>query len=199
MHGKHPIHPFLACKSPLVSHQHANEFKHDLHSGKGWTWTHQHISHETSADGSSSSACVPICGVVGADHESVWASGMTSWVIPSCYQTSLDCMGRKTMSSSPDQLDPDSRRWEKPVSPHVSNNGMTFPLCSHSQLMPMWPLDSSSGLSNTTEDFGDATLWHSYVPRYRPLRQSTASQPNNEVNNSKCNIGWHDCHFVLIL
>ena len=145
---------------------------------------------------------VPVCpyaaSVAMIMGQSV-ASGLTSWVIPSCYQTSLDCTGRKTMSSSPDQLYPDSRRWEKPVSTHVSNNGMTFPLCSHSQLMPMWPLDSSSGLPNTTEDFVDATLWHFYVPQYRPLRQSTARQPNNEVNKSKCNIGWHDCHFVLIL
>ena len=88
--GKHPIswgrgshfHSFLGCNSPLVSHQHANELGHGHHSGKGWTWTHQQISHETSGDGSGSSACVPICGIVGDDMSRYGASDWTSWVIP---------------------------------------------------------------------------------------------------------------------
>ena len=80
IHGKHPMpwgrgrhfHPVLGCNSPLVSHQHADELGHNHHSGKGWTWTHLQISYETSADGSSSGAYVPIRWVSGDDHESVW-------------------------------------------------------------------------------------------------------------------------------
>ena len=45
----------------------------------------------------------------------------------------------------------------------------------------MWLLDSSFGLPNTTENFADATLWHSCLPRYRPLRQPTTRQPNNRI------------------
>ena len=36
------------------------------------------------------------------------------------------------------------------------------------QLMPMWPLDISSGIPSTTQGFGDATMWHPCVPQYRP-------------------------------
>ena len=80
IHGKHPIpwgrgrhfHPLLGCNSPLVSHQYADELGHDHHSGKGWNWTHQQISHEISDDGSSSGAWEPMHGVGGNDHESVW-------------------------------------------------------------------------------------------------------------------------------
>ena len=65
--------------------------------------------------------------------------------------------------------------------------------------MPVWPLDSSSGLLNTTEGFGDAALWNSCVPQYRPLTQPTTRQPNNEFNNSRWHFDWHYCHFVLKL
>ena len=85
------------------------------------------------------------------------------------------------------------------VSPNDSDKGTVFTWCCHPQPMPKWPLDSSSTLPNTTDDFIDATLWHSYVPRYRLLRQPTTTQSNNELKNSRWNIGWHDCHFVLKL
>ena len=62
--------------------------------------------------------------------------------------------------------------------------------------MPIWPLDSSSGLPNTTEDFEDAAFWYSYVPRYRPLRQPMTTQSNNEFKKSRWDIGWRECHFV---
>ena len=58
------------------------------------------------------------------------------------------------------QLYPDSRRREKPVSPHDSEKDMVSSWCIHPRPMPMWPLDGSSLLPNTTEDFGDAALWH---------------------------------------
>ena len=127
------------------------------------------------------------------------ASGWTSWAISSCYQTPLDRVGRNKTSSSPDQLYPDSRRWEKPVSPQDSDKRPVFPWCDHPQPMPMWHLDSSSGLPNTTGVFGDATLWHSCALRYHPLRQPTTRQPTNEFKNSRWDIGWHDCQFVLKL
>ena len=60
----------------------------------------------------------------------------------------------------------------------------------------MWLLDSFASLPNTTEDIRDAILSHSLVPRYRPLRQPTTRQPNDEFNHSRWDIGWHDCHFV---
>ena len=63
----------------------------------------------------------------------------------------------------------------------------------------MWPLDSPSGLPNTAEDFEDANLRHSCVPRYRPVIQPTTRQPNNEFRNSRWDIGWHECHFLLKL
>ena len=168
---------FLECNSPLVSHLFADKLGHDHHSGKGWTWTHQPISHDTSADGSSSDACVPIRGVGGNDHEcQSGASGWMSWATLSFNLTSLNHAGRNmTSTSSPDQLYPDSRWWEKLVSPHDSDKCRVFLWCwcGHPQTMPLWPLDSSSGIPYTTEDLGDATLWHSCVPRYRPLRQPT--------------------------
>ena len=125
-------------------------------------------------------------------------SGWMSWATPSCNQTSLDHIGRNRMSNSPDQLYPDSRWYEKPISPHDSVDCMVFPWGCHPQLMPMWKLlYSSSSLANMTEDFGDATCWHSCIPRYRPLRQPMIRQPNNEFKNSRWDIGWHGCHFVL--
>ena len=51
----------------------------------------------------------------------------------------------------------------------------------------------------TVHDLGDADLWHSCVPRYHPLRQPKTRQLNNEFKNSRWDIGWHDCHFVLRL
>ena len=97
------------------------------------------------------------------------SSGWTSWVIPSSYLTSLDRAGSKTASSSPNQLYPDSRRWEKPVSPHDSDKGTVFFWCGYPHVIPMLPLDSFSGLPNMTEDFGDAmfpdiSLWDSPRP-----------------------------------
>ena len=44
----------------------------------------------------------------------------------------------------------------KPVSPHDSDKGTVFSWCGHPQLMPMWPLDSSSSLPSTTTDFGNS-------------------------------------------
>ena len=80
LQGKHPtpwrrgrhFQPFFGCNSPSVFHQHADELGHNHHSGKGWTCTHQQISQETSADGSTSGAWAPICDVGDGDHESVW-------------------------------------------------------------------------------------------------------------------------------
>ena len=118
IHGKHLIPsgngrhfpPFLGCKSPLVSHQHAHKPGHDHYRSKGWTWTRRQISAETSAGGSSSSASVPICGVGCDDHESVWCIWLD---IFSNTHLSLDHADRNTTSSSSDQLCSDSRWWEK--------------------------------------------------------------------------------------
>ena len=118
----------------LVSHQHDDELGHGHHSGKGWTWAHQKVLHEASADGSSSGACVPIRGVGGVDHAPVWGIWHLS---DSCYQTCLDRASRNTTTSSPEQLYPDSRRWEKPVTSHDSDKGTVFPLCGRPQPMPM--------------------------------------------------------------
>ena len=156
MQGKHPI-PwagevdisihfvfFWVQQFISLSQKHTAELGHDHHSGKGWTWTHQQISHDTSADGCSSSVCVPIRGVGGDDHDSSGASDWTSWEIRNCYKTSLDGAGRNTTSSSPDELYPGSQWWEKVVSPHDSGKSTVFPWCGHPQPMPMWPLHSSS-------------------------------------------------------
>ena len=147
MHGSTPyheggggggghFHPFLACNSPLVSHQHTDELGLDHHSGRDWTWTHQQISHETSADGSSSAACMPIRGVGGDDHESVCgilldALGDTH-LLPNVFGP---CGQKHNVQSY--QLYPDSRRWDKPVSPHGSDKDNVFSLCVHPQPMPM--------------------------------------------------------------
>ena len=111
--------------------------------------------------------CVPV---------PVPACPCTVLAIPSCYQTSLDCAGRNTTSSSPEQLISDSWRWAKPVSPHDSEKGMVFPKCV---ILNQYPC-GSSGLPNPIEGFGDATLWRSCVPRYRPQRQPMTRQLNNE-------------------
>ena len=92
--------------------------------------------------------------------------------------------------------------WSHQQIPHVTSAFSTMrETCFISWFgqRPMWPLDSSSSFPNMTEDFGDATLWHSCVPRYRSLRQPTTRQPNNEFKNSRWDIGWHGCHFVLKL
>ena len=115
MHGKHPIpwgrgwhfHPFLGCNSKLVFHQIANELVHTHHSGKGYTWTSTNIMKPVLI------VPVPVPAFPYAASAAMimsqsGASGWTSWVIPSCYQTSLDCVGRNTMPSSPDELHPDS-------------------------------------------------------------------------------------------
>ena len=130
--------------------------------------------------------CVPV---------PVPACPCTVLAIPSCYQTSLDCAGRNTTSSSPEQLISDSWRWAKPVSPHDSEKGMVFPKCV---ILNQYPC-GSSGLPNPIEGFGDATLWRSCVPRYRPQRQPMTRQLNNEFKNSRWDFGWHDCHFALKL
>ena len=92
---------------------------------------------------------------------------------------------------------PDDER--KNVSCHGSGEDMLFSWCGHPQPMLMRPLDSSCGLPNSMEGIDYATSWHSCVPRYRPLRQHTTRQLNNEFKNSRLDIGLHDCHFVLKL
>ena len=98
--GRH-FHQFLGCNSPLVSHQHADGLGHDHHSGKGWIWTHQQISHGTSA--LMVTVPVPACpyaaSVAMIMSQSV-GTGWTSRGITSCYQTSLDRVGRNTTSKS---------------------------------------------------------------------------------------------------
>ena len=69
--GRH-FHLFVGLNSPLVSHHHTDELGHGHQSGEGWTWIHQQISHDTSANGSSSSVCVLIRAIGVDDHESVW-------------------------------------------------------------------------------------------------------------------------------
>ena len=142
---------------------------------------------------------VPACPYVASAAMIMSQSGYLAGVIPSYYQTSMEPLGRNTMSNSLNQLNRSSRRWDKLVFPQNSYNDTAFSWCGHPQLMSMRPFDSSSGLLDTMEDFGDATLWHSCVPRYRPLRHPTTRQRDNEFKNSKWVISWDDCHQVLKL
>ena len=70
------FHHFLGCTNPLAVQQHDEKLKHAHYSCRGWLWTHQHIAHETSADGSSCGARVPTCGGSSDGQESVWGIGL---------------------------------------------------------------------------------------------------------------------------
>ena len=197
------FHPFLRCSSPLVPHQHADELRPDHHSGTGWTWTHnKYHMRPVLVVLVPVPACPYAASAVMAMSRSE-ASGSTSWVVTrSWYQTSLDHAGRNTTATSPDQLYPDSRRWEKPFSPHYSDKGRVFPWCGHPQLpkcqsglwialpvsrtwwrtMEIPPPDTAVSL--------DIALWDSPRPDNRTM---SSSIPGYWL------IGWHDCHFVLKL
>ena len=105
------------------------------------------------------------------------ASGWTSWTIPSCYQTSLDRAGRKTTSSSPDQLYPDSRQREKHVSPHDSDKGTVFPGSSSTDAHVVWIALPVSRTRRTALEmppcdisiFLDIALWDSPRPGNRTM------------------------------
>ena len=61
------------------------KLRHAHYSFRGWLWTHQQMAHETSADGSTSDACVLTYGGGGHGQESVRASVWLSWEISICY------------------------------------------------------------------------------------------------------------------
>ena len=62
----------ILCNNPLAFQQHDRKLGHARYSCIGWLWTHQQITHETSADGCSCGACMPTCGGNGHGQESVW-------------------------------------------------------------------------------------------------------------------------------
>ena len=56
---------------------------------------------------------------------------------------------------------------------------------------------TTGGITNMAQVFSDVTLWHSSNSRHLPMRSPTTSEPNNDVNNNRPGIGWHDFHFGL--
>ena len=156
------------------------------------------ISFETSADGSSSSACVPIRSVGGCgDHESVWCISLDVLGDTQLLPKVFGPCGQKHDTQFIWSALPWFSTMRETCFSSWFGSGRGLPLVIPNQCPG--GLDSSSGLPNTTENFGDDAVWHFCVPRYRPLRQPTTRQPNNEFKNFRWEIGWHNFHVVLKL
>ena len=206
MHGEHPIpwgrgrhfHQFLGCNSPLVSHQHADELGHDHHSGKGWTWTHQQISHETSTDGFSSGACVPIRDIGGDDHESVWGIWLDVLSDTQLLPVFGPCGQKHDVQFAWSALPWFSTMRETCFSSFIRIRAWS----SLRGVILNWSPCGLSWLFRSPEH--DGGLWRCHLvtllrSSISPSETATTRQPNNEFKNSRWDIGWHDCHFILKL
>ena len=86
-------------------------------SGRGWPWTHHRISDETSADGSSLSACLPTCVGGSDDDESVWGIGLDVLIGIQPLQNVLRPCGQRQGVQFAWSLHPDSGQLNKMNSP----------------------------------------------------------------------------------